>query len=180
MIMNKIILKATNLHWITDNPVEQTQDLCAHGFVEFKINDSSFLKPEPNIDITVSAAALFLLRTLEKSHTPVSSVCEHNLLFPCCAHSMWLINGEFTLGGCDKWFNPQVLKHNDFVMIKGAQGIEETVTAQEWQTAVFKFADEVKAFYDSSDAKVIPEEELERKGYEWFWKEWKERRMLQN
>jgi hypothetical protein len=75
-----ITLVAQNLQWIrgvTDDP----QDQCAHGQVEFSVNNTEFVKPEDGI-LTVSAAGLFLLRTLSHNHTSTDSVAEGNLLFP--------------------------------------------------------------------------------------------------
>ena len=170
MDQNNIILKISNLHWLATGK-EVLDDLCAHGSVEFAVNNTTFLTP-PDNDLTVSATALFLLRTLEKSHTPSASVCEHNMLFAHCGHSMWYDDGNFSLTGCNKWFDPQVLRHADLITITGGSGQEETVTAEEWKNAVYAFADEVKAFYAKANQKNIPKENFEKAGYEFFWKEW--------
>jgi hypothetical protein len=63
-----ISLAAHELCWIkggSDDP----EDQCAHGKVALEIDGVSLVRPEDG-EWTVSAAALFLLRTLTADHTP--------------------------------------------------------------------------------------------------------------
>ena len=61
--------RPTNLHWI--DAINDAADLCAHSGVDFRIGDSILVKPSDG-DWTVSAAALYLLRTLSQPHTSSS------------------------------------------------------------------------------------------------------------
>jgi len=62
-----IILRPTDLHWI-GGAADDPTDLCAHSGVDFQIEDTVLIRPADG-EYAVSAAALFLLRTLSKSHT---------------------------------------------------------------------------------------------------------------
>jgi hypothetical protein len=81
-----IILRANSLRWI-NGPADDPTDLCAHADIEFAIGDEVLLDAITGANLTASAAALFLLRTLERSHTAADPVAEH--LFPCCGFAMW-------------------------------------------------------------------------------------------
>ena len=75
---------------------EDPNDLCAHGTVEFSVDGVLLVTPEDG-EWTVSATGLYLLRTLTDDHTPEASVCEGNLLFPCCAFSVWPLAGRYAV-----------------------------------------------------------------------------------
>jgi hypothetical protein len=75
-----ISLAAHELCWIkggSDDP----EDQCAHGKVALEIDGVSLVRPEDG-EWTVSAAALFLLRTLTADHTPERPVAEGSFSFP--------------------------------------------------------------------------------------------------
>src|SRR5262249_51982860 len=57
-----LILQPLKLRWI-QGAADDPKDLCAHGDVEFRIGDDVLLDTNGK-DLTVSAAALYLLRTL--------------------------------------------------------------------------------------------------------------------
>ena len=79
-----IILTPTRLHWIKDDGDDQS-DLCAHSPVLFQIEDKILVAPSDG-NVTVSAAAIYLLRTLERDHTKGKPVGEQ--LLPCCGHAL--------------------------------------------------------------------------------------------
>jgi hypothetical protein len=56
-----------NLHWINGS-ADDRADLCAHARVEFRTNGDVLIRPDDGI-WTVSAAAVYLLRTLSRQHT---------------------------------------------------------------------------------------------------------------
>jgi hypothetical protein len=58
------------MRWIVEN---DRIDQCAHGDVAFTIDSIRFVGGEDGQFLTVSAAALFLLRTLTHDHTPGAS-----------------------------------------------------------------------------------------------------------
>ena len=79
-----IVLRPRNLRWV-DGCTDEASDLCAHGEVEFRIGDDSLVSAADG-EITVSAAALYLLRTLSTPHTVAAPVGDH--LFPCCGFTL--------------------------------------------------------------------------------------------
>ncbi len=176
-----ITLFAHNLHWMGEDRSLDTEDQCAHGNVEFRVNDAIFVKPEDG-DWSVSAAGLYLLRTLEYSHTaedPANDPVTDNYLFPCCGFNVWLIKGKLAVMGCPNGINVEVVRSGENVTLK-KEGVEVTVGSEEWKSAVFSFADQIKEFYRSEAPKKAPEDKLDREGWETFWKEWDVRRSAIN
>ena len=55
-------------------------DLCAHGKVKVEIGHERIAGVEDDEDWTISATALFLLRTLERNHTKENQVGERDYL----------------------------------------------------------------------------------------------------
>src|SRR6516165_605755 len=86
-----VILQPVSLRWI-QGAADDPKDLCAHGDVEFRIGDGVLLDPTTGKDLTVSAAALYLLRTLSVPHTKDAPVGDH--LFPCCGFNMYDVPGQ--------------------------------------------------------------------------------------
>ena len=70
-------------------------DQCAHGGVVFTIDAIPFVGGSDAEGVTVSAAALFLLRTLTHDHTAARPVAESSQLFPCCGHTAYPNDGRF-------------------------------------------------------------------------------------
>jgi len=104
-----ITLEAIDMQWIQGRD-DDPNDQCAHGRVRFEIDYITFVRPRDGL-WTVSAAALYLLRTLEHENIPEHSVCETNFIFPCCAHACWLMaDGEFKLicMGCNDGIDIEV------------------------------------------------------------------------
>ena len=64
----EVLLMPARLHWILDDGKDDPSDLCAHSPVRFEIDGVSLLDPTEG-DFTVSAAAIYLLRTLYRDHT---------------------------------------------------------------------------------------------------------------
>lgn len=81
-----INLVVQGFQWIKGED-DDPDDQCAHGRVLFQINNTTFVKPEDGI-WTVSASALYLLRTLSENHTIENPVAETNFLFPCCGFTV--------------------------------------------------------------------------------------------
>ena len=168
-------LRALELGWIQD-AVDDPADQCAHGRVLFQIGSTVFVRPEDG-RWTVSAAGLFLLRTLEYEHTAANPVSESNFLIPCCGHAVWLSrSGRFEVlcMGCNLGKNPEVV-HRDKDVIIRAEG-EEAVSLAEWKDCVFAFVDQIHRFYQQFTAKVIPDDQDDREGWAAFWDEWRSRR----
>ena len=168
-------LLALELGWI-QGPGDDPSDQCAHGRIQFEIGNTTFVRPEDGI-WTVSAAGLFLLRTLEHEHTTANPVSESNFLIPCCGHTVWAnTSGRFKVlcMGCNIGKDPEILHRRNRLLVRGVG--EEVVPLTEWKDGVFAFVDEVRRFYDQSAPKVIPDDQAEQDGWVAFWHEWKSRR----
>ena len=168
-----IVLTPTKLHWIQD-AADDPHDLCAHSPVDFRIGDSVLVRPEDG-DWTVSAAALYLLRTLERSHTSESPV--GSPLFPCCGHSMYQMPNEpeAVIIGCNSGPDFEILHCGSDIQIRHSSNPTLTVSVAEWRSAVHKFADAVQSFYDRCTPKqpLTPEDE---QAFPLSWHEWRRRR----
>jgi len=167
-----ILLRPVNLHWITDT--DDPSDLCAHAGVEFTIGANSLISPDHG-DWCVSAAALYLLRTLSRSHSKDSPVGEH--LVPCCGHAMLKIEGEseVVVIGCCNGIDWRVVHERPNVVLQFDDGSEFTMAFDDWRTAVCDFSDAVSRFYDSSKPKE-PHDEFSG-GFALFIEEWMRRRL---
>ncbi|MBI3823289.1 MAG: hypothetical protein HY289_11520 [Planctomycetes bacterium] len=169
-----VILRLLNLHWI-NNEVDDRKDLCAHGDVDFRI-DSDILLGANGKDLTVSAAALYLLRTLSRPHTKEAPVGDQ--LFPCCGFAMWDLPGQddVALSGCPNGEDFEVCHDTSGagVVVRAADGRAWQVKWSDWRNAVFAFADQVSAFYAHCSPKEPTEEDLP--GFNKFKEEWQRRR----
>jgi hypothetical protein len=169
-----VTLRPLNLRWIqgADDP----KDLCAHGDVEFRIGEDVVLGLDTGKDLTVSAAALYLLRTLSAPHTQEVPVGDH--LFPCCGFTMYEEpdNPDVVVCGCPNGEDFEVLHQLDGsgVVVRAGSGREWAVGWAVWRAAVFDFADRVSAFYAASSPKEpAPEDGA---GFRRFAAEWERRR----
>jgi hypothetical protein len=169
-----VILRPVNLRWI-QGAADDPKDLCAHGDVEFRIGGDTLLATNGR-DLTVSAAALYLLRTLSKPHTKEAPVGDH--LFPCCAFAMWDIPGEADVAicGCPNGEDFEVLHQvsGSGVVVRAADGREWEVSWPDWRTAVFAFVDSVSEFYAACSPKQPSDEDAA--GFKKFRTEWRRRR----
>jgi hypothetical protein len=170
------ILRPVNLRWI-QGAVDDPKDLCAHGDVEFRIGDDVLLDPTTGKDLTVSAAALYLLRTLSVPHTKDAPVGDQ--LFPCCGFNMYEVAEleDVVICGCPNGEDFEVFHDvgGAGVIVRAADGREWRVGWPEWRAAVFGFADKVAAFYAACSPKE-PYEEEDAKGFRKFIAEWGRRR----
>ena len=171
-----LLLRPVNMRWI-QGAADDPADLCAHGDVEFRIEDDVLLDPTTGKDLTVSAAALYLLRTLSVPHTKDAPVGEH--LFPCCGFSMYDVpeQEDVVIQGC-----PNGLDFEIFHDVSGARVVVRAPDSREWRVgwpawrgAVFDFADQVSTFYAGSSPKQLYDEE-DAKGFRKFSAEWTRRR----
>ena len=165
----------TNLHWIKD-AVDDPHDLCAHSPVEFRVGDAVFVRPEDG-DWTVSAAALYLLRTLTRDHRIEQPVGDH--LFPCCGFSMYDTGEEdVVICGCPSGRDCSVRHVGSDVQLQTDGGPSVTVSATEWRSAVHNFSDAIHSFYERCSLKQ-PNDTEDQKGFRAFQREWDRRRFHQ-
>jgi hypothetical protein len=169
-----VTLRPVNLHWI-QNAADDPNDLCAHGDVEFRIADEVLLDTSGR-DLTVSAAALYLLRTLSAPHNKTAPVGDH--LFPCCGFAMWDTpdREDVVICGCPNGEDFEVLHDvtGAGVIVRTTEGGEWVVSWPEWREAVFAFADRVSRFYDACSPKQPSDGDAA--GFRKFQAEWKRRR----
>jgi hypothetical protein len=169
-----VILQPVKLRWI-QSAADDPKDLCAHGDVEFRIGDDVLLDTNGK-DLTVSAAAMYLLRTLAVPHTTAAPVGDH--LFPCCGFAMWDVPGQedVALCGCPYGEDFEVLHrvNGAGVVVRSADGREWQVGWPEWRAAVFEFADRVSEFYAACSDKQPSEDDAA--GFIKFKAEWERRR----
>lgn len=171
-----VILRPTNLRWI-QGAADDPRDLCAHGDIEFRIGDDILLDPTTANDLTVSAAALYLLRTLSAQHTKDAPVGDR--LFPCCGFSMYDVEeqSDVVICGCPSGQDFEIFHEvgGAGVAVRAEDGREWRMGWREWQAAVFGFADAISEFYASCSPKE-PYEEEDVKGFRKFIAEWRRRR----
>jgi hypothetical protein len=170
-----ITLHPTNLHWI-DGSTDDSEDLCAHSGVDFRIGDSVLVKPSDG-DWTVSAAALYLLRSLSQPHTKRQPITEY--LFPCCGNGIFEIEGQddVQIVGCNSGIDFEVVQIDDDVILTAGDGTQHRIAFPDWRKAVCAFSDSVRAFYAASSPKE-PEDEWEKRSFRKFLSEWSRRRSL--
>jgi hypothetical protein len=171
MTEGPIRLEVRNLHWLPS--LEPRQDFCAHGDVVLEIGGAPVPYDETDA-LCVSAAAMNLLRTLERDHTQEAPVSEH--LFPHCGH-VWVQteeHGLVNIAECSAGLDVEVRHRGGHVVIATRVGKEAAVSEAEWTRAVCAFADRVEELSRRSDPKDLS---LDEDGwYEPFWEEWRTRR----
>ena len=170
-----VVLQPVNLRWINDAADDPT-DLCAHGDVEFRIGGDVLLDGSSGRNLTVSAAALYLLRTLSVPHSRAAPVGDH--LFPGCGFTLYDVAGapDVVICGCPNGEDFEV-RHQVSgagVIVRAADGREWPMGWSEWRAAVFGFADRVADFYAACSPKQPATEDAA--GYAKFVAEWERRR----
>lgn len=156
-----------DLHWLEN--MDECEDLCLHGHARAEIGNDVL-----EYEATVSATALYLLKTLTGDHL----IYEDNQMLPCCG--FFYIADEacenVVISGCPNGIDWTVLHEGEKVRLIIDSGKEEIISLEEYRGEVFKFADKIEAFYKNSLPKKIPEDEFEKNGYLAFWNEWHRRR----
>ena len=162
--MGKFTVDAYDFAWIS-GPEDDPSDLCLHGHAVAVIGETRM-----ECDCTVSAAALYLLKTLTEDHI----IWEDNQMLPCCGFT-YLPNETLdtvSIIGCCNGIDWTVLHDGQNVRMILEDETEVSVPLEEYQQEVFRFADKVEAYYKSCKPKIIPDGELGRNGYLAFWNEW--------
>jgi hypothetical protein len=167
--LSVIVLQPTNLTWIGGGLDEPT-DLCAHSSVEFRIGSTDLVVPADG-NFAVSAASLYLLRSLTRPHTP--DLHNWSQLFPCCGHHMlaYGTSDEVIILGCARGADFEVVRVGEEVVVSRALGDSFRIPFIDWRDGVCGFSDQVRAFYDRSSPKT-PSDEDDAKGFASFWNEW--------
>lgn len=167
-----ILLEPIEISWINGQK-DAPDDLCAHGKINFQIGNVKLVGVEDG-EFTLSAAALYLLRTLEGNHSKDSPLCEH--LFPCCGHEMYEEEGNknVVIWGCPMGKDFEIIHSENQVQIQLQDSASIEVAYDAWKQAVIQFSQSVKDFYESSSLKK-PVDEIAQKGFNRFLLEWDRR-----
>lgn len=164
-----LAIKLLDLSWISgeDDPA----DLCAHGHVFVKIGDEILSNKESGI-WSVSATAIYLLRTLERDYQANDFSSQ---LLPYCSHSYYIDEdrNEIVFFGCPTGIDWTII-HTEYGKIKHVSdnGSKANVDWETYKNIVLVFADAVEAFYQMSLPKTLPDDKDDVKGYQLFWDEW--------
>ena len=165
-------INATDLRWLAG--MDEEDDLCLHGNAVARIGDE-ILAYE---DATVSATALYLLKSLTEDHvnTGIAMLSLDGFNLIACDN----MNTCVILGGLYGWPNgidwAVIHEGNDIVKFATNSGEETRITLGEYKKAVYTFVDEIESFYRKSAPKRIPDDKENRNGYIAFWNEWHRRR----
>lgn len=167
MSIFKIIIN--DLYWIGGDK-DDPKDLCLHGNLTVHIGDTILADHG-----TVSATALYLLKTLTKDKI----MNEYDIqMIPCCGHFMIANNdlSEVLISGCDKGTDWSTIHDGDNIRIILPNGKTELISFDIYKKEVLDFVDKIEAFYLSCAPKELPNDEFRKNGYIAFWNEWKNRR----
>ena len=166
--MDKFEIDACNFTWINGEQ-DDPDDRCLHGTTSARIGGR-----ELEQICTVSASALYLLKSLTEDHIAGSD----EQLMPCCGFFLVADNNleNVSIIGCDAGEDWSVIHDGDNVRLVLNDGYEAVVPLGEYKRAVFAYADKLEAYYNSCAPKNIPEDEFDRNGYIAFWNEWRRRR----
>ena len=156
--MDQFNITASNFHWIT-GAADDPEDKCLHGHVCVTIGGKSF-----EADGTISATALYLLKSLTEDHIPT----QHDLqMVPCCGH-FYVANDdltEVTIIGCDTGLDWSIRHDGRTVLLTAPDGTLADVPYGDYLYKVCRFADQVERYYDRCAQKVISDDEFEKNGY---------------
>ncbi len=162
-----ITLTLSKPYWLGDTEEEQQRDLCLHGHVLFKVDDTVI----GDDYYCVSAAAMQLMRTVLCDHFR----SEEYQMLPCCGHFM-LAEGEdmqtVCISGCPNGTDFNVQHEGENILLWLADGSGCTVPFDEYRDAAIAFAAQVEQVYTASPQRSVPDEEPGKSGYIAFWREW--------
>ena len=158
--------------WI-NGELPDPHDYCAHGCIDMQIDDVTLVSKNDG-EWTVSAAALYLLRTIASNHSLGESVAEYNYLIPHCGHAVWPNDeGKYrvTIMGCNAGIDMEIKHVGDSVQI--TKGNKKTnVPLKQWAAAILGFVEQVEEFYRISGIKAPINDDHDRQGWSYFWDEW--------
>jgi len=157
-------------HWIKNDGEDDPNDFCLHGQVFTKIGDERF-----TYDATISAAGLYLLRTLTANHI----IHDGQAMLPCCGHTMYAHEDLLSvdISGCPNGIDWSVTHENGKVKLITEASKVTFVNFDDYRDEVYLFTDKIEAFYDKSSPKNSSEvDAISRDGYIAFWNEWHIRR----
>ena len=166
------LIEINRLRWIDDSN-DNVEDLCLHGNVIATIGQEQF-----ECDCTVSATALYLLKTLTENHR----INEDNQMLPCCGFSIYPREdnnySDLVIVGCPNGIDWSVIHSDNGVKIITEAGNEMFVEINEYRKIVYNFVDKVEQFYKQSPKRKLSGDDFDKHMYYAFWEEWKSRRNM--
>ncbi len=163
-------IKILDLHWIENG--DEREDLCAHGSAYVRIGDRVIADKKDDDSWTLSAGALYLMRTVDKDYKENDF---GNQLIPHCG--FFLIGNDeedfVTITGCPHGFDWTIIHEASNVRHIADTGEQAIIPLNDYKNLIFAFADQVETFYRHSKPKKLPADEFDLKGYRSFWNEWK-------
>ena len=170
-------LEIQKLNWIKDDGADDPCDLCAHGTVCITIGEKCLTTEQ----VTVSAGAIFLLRSLTENHiAKATGAGDAERILPCCANELFENEknpDRVVIITCPFGFDFSVIHENGYVKIIEDTCGELLISIDEYRNEVYKFADQVEKFHSESAPKQFNNPESE-KGYQAMFREWKKLRNL--
>lgn len=158
-------IELLDIYWLDNTPEEI--DLCAHGQVKVRIGNEIIVdRRENEIDWTLSAMAIHLLRTIEKNHNPENLVGEQ--LIPCCGHHIDHRENstEVHIQGCLTGINYWVEHIDQNIKLTTESKTEIVIPKKEYVLEIINFVNKVEEFYYTSKFKQMPKDNYDRIGYE--------------
>ena len=172
MAQSDVELKVLRQHWIRDDGVYDPQDLCSHGEAFIQIGDE-VLSTESNGSWTLSVAALFLMRTLDRD---IDFMGNDNHLVPCCGHEIYPLpeakNG-LLIQGCGSGIDWKVSHQGQVVELQTVGGARARIALRAYQDAIIGFAKDVARFYGNLEDKDVSGNHIDVEGFNLFWAEWR-------
>ena len=168
-------IEVTDFHWL--GKIAE-RDLCLHGKVAVEI--SGILIDPPQMETTISAMGLFLLRTLTQNYREGNGW--HNWLLPCCGH-YWYLNDNanelengnmVVIEGCNSGFEWNI-EHKDNLVIHTYDNLSEKMSLIDWRRSVLDVCAQIEEFYRMSSPKILDQDE--RLVWDRFWEEWQNRKL---
>ena len=171
--MGTFKIDASNLHWINGS-LDYPSDLCLHGDAVAIIGKYK----KHYKDATVSATALYLLKSITENHYPSEEGMEVQIL-PCCGFNIYPdANLEnVSIMGCPNGEDWTIEHDGNDVVLSLDNGYIERVNIDDYKKEVFKFADLIENYYKKCSPKKLDDySDFDRDGYIAFWNEWHRRR----
>jgi hypothetical protein len=164
-------------HWLAN--LDPSTDLCSHGRVLFRVDGRPVVRPEDG-EYTLSAAALYLLRTLERDHNREAPVGDH--LLPCCGHVLFDDGGsDVGIIGCPNGVDWSVNHEEGAVRLwdgrryplEEERPFDALVPIALYRRVVMGFARTVWELFENAEKRIVDAED--RRGYTAFCAEYRRR-----
>jgi len=150
-------LKLLDWLWVNDSK-DYPEDLCLHGYIYFRLGENVITD---SYYCTISAAGLYLLRSIEDDHTVA---CGH--MFPCCGFF-----ADWGIVDCPNgiWL---LVSHVDDKIKLTTSDTNVVMPLAEYKEIILPFIEEIETIYEQNP-RQLPEDKSEREVYAEFWDEWK-------